>query len=249
MEQIFGQHVHWGYWENPKLANGSVEDFQNATKALSEKLLALANIVNGQDILEVGCGFGGTISIINDLFNNLKIKGLNIDQRQIDRAKEKVFQKNGNEITFIQGDACKLPFEANSFDLVLAVECIFHFPDRRTFFSEANRVLKQGGRLVLSDFVLSFDFPNLFNMSLKKSGIPFYGKVHLCTLDTYKSLAQENDFEIEDIEDINENTLPTYPIVKKVFSRSKVGFFLTKVAEWTQQSKMIRYKNFIFKKN
>ena len=86
-------------------------------------------------------------------------------------------------------------------------------------------------------------------MSLKKSGIPFYGKVHLCTLDTYKSLAQENDFEIEDIEDINENTLPTYPIVKKVFSRSKVGFFLTKVAEWTQQSKMIRYKNFIFKKN
>ena len=158
MEQIFGQHVHWGYWENPKLANGSIEDFQNATKALSEKLLALANIVNGQDVLEVGCGFGGTISIINDLFNNLKIKGLNIDQRQIDRAKEKVFQKNGNEITFIQGDACKLPFEANSFDLVLAVECIFHFPDRRTFFSEANRVLKQGGRLVLSDFVLSFCF-------------------------------------------------------------------------------------------
>ena len=248
MEDVFGQHVHWGYWENPKLANGSIEDFQNATRALSQKLLALANIVDGQDVLEVGCGFGGTISIINDLFNNLKIKGLNIDQRQIDRAKEKVFQKNENEITFIQGDACKLPFEANSFDLVLAVECIFHFPDRRTFFNEANRVLKQGGRLVLSDFVLSFDFPNLFNMSLKKSGIPFYGKVQLCTLDTYKSLAQENDFEIEDIEDINENTLPTYPIVKKVFSRSKVGFFLTKVAEWTQQSKMIRYKNFNFKK-
>ena len=248
MEQVFGEHVHWGYWENPKLADGSIEDFQNATRALSKKLLALANIVNGQNVLEVGCGFGGTISIINELFKNLKMVGLNIDQRQIDRAKEKVFQKNGNELSFIQGDACKLPFEDNSFDIVLAVECIFHFSDRNKFFSEANRVLKDGGSLVFSDFVLSFDFPNLFNISLKKSGIPFYGKIQLCTCDTYKSLATTNCFEIEDIEDINENTLPTYPIVKKVFSKSKLGYCLTQVAEWTQQSKMIRYKNFILKK-
>ena len=80
MEQVFGEHVHWGYWENPKLADGSIEDFQNATRALSKKLLALANIVNGQNVLEVGCGFGGTISIINELFKNLKIVGLNIFQ-------------------------------------------------------------------------------------------------------------------------------------------------------------------------
>ncbi len=248
MEQVFGEHVHWGYWENSKLANGSIEDFQKATRALSKKLLDLANIVNGQSILEVGCGFGGTISIINETFNDLKIIGVNIDQRQIDRAKEKVFQKNGNEISFIQGDACKLPFEESSFDIILAVECIFHFPDRREFFSEVRRVLKEGGRLVLSDFVLSFDFPNLFNSSLKKSGIPFYGKIQLCTLDTYKSLAKLNRFEIEDIEDINENTLPTYPVVKKVFSKSKIGYFLTNVAEWTQKSKMILYKNLTFKK-
>ena len=101
----------------------------------------------------------------------------------------------------------------------------------------------------MSDFVLSFEFPNMFSIPLKKSGIPFYGKIQLCTVETYKSLAKISDFEIEDIEDINENTLPTYPVVKKIFSKSKIGHFLTKVAEWTQQSKMIRYKNFTFKKN
>ncbi len=248
MEQVFGEHIHWGYWENPNSANGSIEDFQNASKALSKKLLALANIVDGQAVLEVGCGFGGTISLINEEFHDLKIVGVNIDQRQIDRAKQKVFQKNGNDISFIQGDACKLPFNDNSFDIVLAVECIFHFPDRNHFFSEAYRVLKGGGQLVLSDFVLSFDFPNLFNMSLKKSGIPFYGNIQLCTCEAYESFAKENYFEIEEIEDINESTLPTYPIVKKVFSKSKMGYLLTQVAEWTQKSKMIRYKNLAFKK-
>ena len=248
MEQVFGEHIHWGYWENPKLANGSIEDFQHATKALSKKLLELASIVDGKEVLEVGCGFGGTISLINDEFHNLKIVGVNIDQRQIDRAKEKVFEKNGNDLSFIQGDACKLPFNDNSFDIVLAVECIFHFSDRNKFFSEANRVLKDGGRLVLSDFVLSFNFPKLFNVSLKKSGIPFYGNIQLCTCEAYESLAKSNRFEIEEIEDINDSTLPTYPIVKKVFSKSKMGYLLTQVAELTQKSKMIRYKNFSFKK-
>ena len=70
--------------------------------------MALANIVDGQAVLEVGCGFGGTISLINEEFHDLKIVGVNIDQRQIDQAKQKVFQ-NGNDISFIQGDACKLP--------------------------------------------------------------------------------------------------------------------------------------------
>ena len=128
------------------------------------------------------------------------------------------------------------------------VECIFHFPDRKKFFSEAQRVLKKGGSLVLSDFVLSFELPNSFNRKLKRTGIPFYGKVQLCTLETYNSLANMSNFEIEDVEDINSSTLPTYPVIKRVFSKSKVGYFLTLLAEWTQKSKMIKYKNFLMRK-
>ena len=129
MEKVFGEHVHWGYWENPKLANGSFLDFQKATEALSKRLLSLANIKNGEKILEVGCGFGGTISLINKSYKEVKIIGINIDQRQIDRAKEKIIEKNNNKIILVQGDACELPFEDDSFDTVLASRV--HFPFSR----------------------------------------------------------------------------------------------------------------------
>src|SRR5438034_5931485 len=45
-----------------------------------------------------------------------------------------------------EADACALPFPDASFDRVLAVECIFHFPSRLRFLKEAARVLKPGGR-------------------------------------------------------------------------------------------------------
>lgn len=223
MQQIFGRHVHWGYWPDPGKADGSVEDFAIAAEQLSQRMFEVAGVKEGDRVLDVGCGFGGTIASLNEKFQNLQLTGLNIDARQIARANQTIQPLANNQISFVEGDACQLPFPDASVDVVLAVECIFHFPSRAKFFQEARRVLRPGGHLAISDFVSTPVFYTLQKL-LSNSGKPLsqsvYGRVDtFFTAKDYKALAQETNFAVTCHDDITHNTLPSYPVVCQAFDQ------------------------------
>lgn len=81
--QSFGNHVHWGYWENTATKDVSIEDFTQAAEKLSQKVSDSAKITDNMRVLDCGCGFGGTIASLNNRFNNIQLTGLNIDSRQL----------------------------------------------------------------------------------------------------------------------------------------------------------------------
>ncbi|ABW29655.1 class I SAM-dependent methyltransferase [Acaryochloris marina] len=151
-EQAFGRHVHWGYWANPDQATYTAKDYGAAAEQMSVEIYSAAQVQDHQTILDVGCGVGGTVASLNERFTNVSLLGLNLDERQLAYAQQTVTARPENTIEFVQGDACALPFADQSVDAVLAVECIFHFPDRKQFLQEALRVLKPGGWLAISDF-------------------------------------------------------------------------------------------------
>src|SRR5262249_40386438 len=129
----FARHVHWGYWPDPAAADGSAEDYARAAERLCRRVCAAAAVRDGLRVLDVGCGFGGTLASLNERFDGLHMVGVNIDLRQLDRARLLVRPSPGNAVRFVEADALSLPFADASFDVVLAVECIFHFGDRAAF--------------------------------------------------------------------------------------------------------------------
>jgi len=245
--QVFGRHVHWGFWEDPTAADGSVEDFARAAERLCRRLLGAAGVHDGQDILDAGCGLGGTLATVNETLGSVRLQGINIDERQVDRARATVRPRAGNEIGFVHGDACHLPFDDESFDRVLAVECIFNFPSRARFLREAWRVLRPGGRLTISDFLPADPIPKVMNRSAWKSVQRVSRSYGLTTrphtLDEYRSLARETGFEVAVVDDISEGLAPGFKVVRRLMASAGCDEFAwsTEMLEAENAAKAMRY--------
>ena len=118
----------------------------------SEQIIFEKYVRKSDKILDLGCGAGRTtINLFKLGYTN--IIGLDLSNSLIDYAKNYT-RKNNLNIEFILGDARKLYFDDNSFDVVLfsfnGLMCIPEQKNRDVVLAEIHRVLKRGGKFIFT---------------------------------------------------------------------------------------------------
>jgi MPBQ/MSBQ methyltransferase len=150
-----GRHVHLGYWDAapPPASPCMADEFEAAQARLCDIFLGLADLDDGQSVLDVGCGFGGTLAALDHRWRDMRLVGLNIDRRQLDICRTLEAHRT-NSLSFALADACAMPYRPSSFDRLLCLEAMFHFRSRSSFLAQAARTLRSGGRLALTDILM-----------------------------------------------------------------------------------------------
>lgn len=100
-------------------------------------------------ILEVGCAGGLLCHRLKERLPNAEITGLDFDTGHIDFAKRKT-KELSLPCNFVAGDATKLPFEDNTFDICYS-HTVMNFCDPEKFVREQYRVLKPSGKMIVMD--------------------------------------------------------------------------------------------------
>ncbi|WIY05675.1 class I SAM-dependent methyltransferase [Amycolatopsis mongoliensis] len=109
----------------------------------------------GDDVLEIGPGFGATTKVLLDVVPKLTVL-------EIDHASSKLLRaKYGDRAEVVEGSGAEMPFEDRRFSAVVCFTMLHHVPTRQlqdAIFAEAARVLRPGGTYCGSDSQLSFRF-------------------------------------------------------------------------------------------
>ena len=122
--------------------------------------VALASLKEGDVVLDLGSGAGfDTFLSAQRVGKTGRVIGVDMTPEMVVKAKEN--SKNGeySNVEFRLGEIEQLPVEDNSIDVIIS-NCVINLsPDKEMVFKEGYRVLKSGGRLMVSDLVLAKDLP------------------------------------------------------------------------------------------
>ena len=104
--------------------------------------------LTGRDIVDVGCGRGGTVSVVVRYFAPRRVVGVDLSWRAVAFSRR---NHRGPGVTFLEADAEVLPLKDTAFDVVINVESSHSYPDIGAFYAEAARVLRGGGHFLYTD--------------------------------------------------------------------------------------------------
>jgi len=185
--------------------------------------IALASLKPGETVLDLGSGAGfDSFLAAARVGPEGRVIGVDMTAEMLDRARENAKKGGYSNVEFREGEIENLPLEDNAVDVIIS-NCVINLsPQKERVFSEAFRVLKPGGRAMVSDIVLLEELPEKVRTSIEA----YVGCVAGASLKhTYLQMIETAGFS--DVQVLEESAfatdkMPDDPMLQSVVSEVKV---------------------------
>ena len=125
-------------------------------------LIARSGIKKGSTVLKIGCGSGAYIlDLARAVGKDGIVYALDIQQSMLDHVNRKLSKEQNRDIKNVKlvlGNAYELPFDDQSLDAISMITVLQEIPDKQKALAEMTRVLKQDGRVAVTELLVDPDY-------------------------------------------------------------------------------------------
>ena len=207
-ETFWGEHIHHGFWKGNESAAEAQEN-------LIKELATRSRVIEGDRVLDVGCGLGGSSMYLAREYG-VMVKGISISPKQVSAARDQARRRGLlGRANFEVRDANCLDSDPAIYDVIWIVECSEHLFDKPAFIAECARHLAPGGRLAICAWLVGehLEAKQKKLVDAVRVGMlcPSFG-----TLRDYSSWMRKSGLTVESAEDITQHVNRTWLVCKPI---------------------------------